>query len=212
MISAPIRSWRQATSGRELGLALALALVYFGSAKLGLALAFSNESVTAIWPPTGIALAALVLWGRGLWPGVLLGAFLANVTTDVPVYTAAGIAVGNTLEAVVGAWLLERVGFRPRLVRLRDIFALVVLGAVISTAVSATIGVASLSVGDSLSESTLTTWRLWWLGDMGGDLLIASTIFVLVTHWPYRDLPGTAAEGGGPDRLPHRHRAAGLLQ
>ena len=175
-------------------LALALALVYFGSAKLGLALAFSNESVTAIWPPTGIALAALVLGGRGLWPGVLLGAFLANVTTDVPVYTAAGIAVGNTLEAVVGAWLLERFGFRPTLLRLRDLFALVVFGAVISTAVSATIGVASLSVGDSLSESTLTTWRLWWLGDMGGDLLVASTIFVLVTHWPYRDLPGSAVE------------------
>ena len=195
MISAPIRSWRQATSGWELALALALALVYFGSAKLGLALAFSNESVTAIWPPTGIALAALVLWGRGLWPGVLLGAFLANVTTDVPVYTAAGIAVGNTLEAVVGAWLLERFGFRPTLLRLRDIFALVVLGAVISTAVSATIGVASLSVGDSLSEGALTTWRLWWLGDMGGDLLVASAIFVLVTHWPYRDLPGSAVEG-----------------
>ena len=173
---------------------LALAAVYFGSAKLGLALAFSNESVTAIWPPTGIALAALVLWGRGLWPGVLLGAFAANVTTDVPVYTAAGIAVGNTLEAVVGAWLLERFSFRPTLLRLRDIFALVVLGAVVSTAVSATIGVASLSVGDSLSESTLTTWRLWWVGDMGGDLLVASAIFVLVTHWPYRDLPGSAAE------------------
>ncbi len=194
MISPPIRSWRQATSGWELGLALALALVYFGSAKLGLTLAFSNESVTAIWPPTGIALAALVLWGRGLWPGILLGAFLANVTTDVPVYTAAGIAVGNTLEAVVGAWLLERVGFRPTLLRLRDLFALVVLGAVISTAVSATIGLASLSVGDSLSESALTTWRLWWLGDMGGDLLVASAIFVLVTHWPYRDLPGKALE------------------
>ena len=194
MISPPIRSWRQATSGWELGLALALALVYFGSAKLGLTLAFSNESVTAIWPPTGIALAALVLWGRGLWPGVLLGAFLANVTTDVPVYTAAGIAVGNTLEAVVGAWLLERFGFRPTLLRLRDLFALVVLGAVISTAVSATIGLASLSVGDSLSESALTTWRLWWLGDMGGDLLVASAIFVLVTHWPYRDLPGSAVE------------------
>jgi integral membrane sensor domain MASE1 len=174
--------------------ALALALVYFGSAKLGLQLAFSNESVTAIWPPTGIALAVLVLWGRGLWPGVLLGAFLANVTTDVPVYTAVGIAVGNTLEAVVGAWLLERVGFRPTLLRLRDLFALVVLGAVISTAVSATIGLAALSVGDSLSESALTTWRLWWLGDMGGDLLVASAIFVLVTHWPYRDLPGSAVE------------------
>ncbi|HEY7121971.1 MAG TPA: MASE1 domain-containing protein [Solirubrobacterales bacterium] len=174
---------------------LALAGVYFGSAKFGLALAFSNENVTAVWPPTGIALAALVLWGRSLWPGVLLGAFLANVTTDVPVYTAAGIAVGNTLEAVVGAYLLDRVTFRPTLVRLRDVFALVIFGAAISTAVSATIGVASLSIGDSLSGNTLTTWRLWWLGDMTGDLLIASAIFVLVSHWPYRDLPGSVVEG-----------------
>jgi integral membrane sensor domain MASE1/anti-sigma regulatory factor (Ser/Thr protein kinase) len=194
VIDTPIRSGRLAASGWELVLALALALVYFGSAKLGLALAFSNESVTAVWPPTGIALAALVLWGRGLWPGVLLGAFLANVTTDVPVYTAAGIAVGNTLEAFVGAWLLERFGFRPTLLRLRDIFALVVLGAVISTTVSATIGVVSLDIGDSLTEDTLTTWRTWWLGDMGGDLLVASAIFVLVTHWPYRDLPGSPIE------------------
>jgi integral membrane sensor domain MASE1 len=168
--------------------------VYFASAKLALELAFATPSVTAVWPPTGIALAALVLWGRDLWPGVLLGAFLANVTTDVPVYTAAGIAVGNTLEAVVGAWLLDRFGFRPSLQRLRDIFALVLLAAVASTAVSATIGVASLSVGDSLSESALSTWRVWWLGDMGGDLLVASLIFVLITHWPYRDLPGSAVE------------------
>jgi integral membrane sensor domain MASE1/anti-sigma regulatory factor (Ser/Thr protein kinase) len=173
---------------------LLLALVYFASAKIGLKLAFSNESVTAVWPPTGIALAALVLWGRSLWPGVLLGAFLANVTTDVPVYTAAGIAVGNTLEALVGATLLERFGFRPALPRLRDIFALVLLAGFLSTAVSATIGVASLSAGDSLSGGALSAWRVWWLGDMGGDLLVASLIFVLVTHWPYRDLPGTPAE------------------
>jgi integral membrane sensor domain MASE1 len=188
--TAPIRSWRLRASGW----ALLLALVYFASAKLGLALAFATPNVTAVWPPTGIALAALVLGGRGLWPGVLLGAFLANVTTDVPVYTAAGIAVGNTLEAVVGASLLERFGFRPSLQRLRDIFSLVVLAAVLSTALSATIGVASLSVGDSLSEGALSTWRVWWLGDMGGDLLVATLIFVLVTHWPYRDLPGSAAE------------------
>jgi len=191
VITAATRSGRFAASGW----ALVLALVYFASAKLGLELAFASPSVTAIWPPTGIALAALVLGGRGLWPGVLLGAFLANVTTDVPVYTAAGIAVGNTLEAVVGASLLDRVGFRPSLLRLRDIFALVVLAAVVSTTVSATIGVASLSVGDSLSQGALSTWRIWWLGDMGGDLLVAAAIFVLVTHWPYRDLPGSAAEG-----------------
>ena len=193
MTAAPNRSGGSAAS--RWAWVLALAAVYFGSAKLGLTLAFSNDSVTAIWPPTGIALAALVLRGRSLWPGVLLGAFLANVTTDVPVYTAAGIAVGNTLEAVVGAWLLERVGFRPTMLRLRDLFALVVFGAVISTAVSATIGVASLSAGDSISGSALTAWRLWWLGDMCGDLLVASAIFVLVTQWPYRDLPGSVAEG-----------------
>jgi integral membrane sensor domain MASE1/anti-sigma regulatory factor (Ser/Thr protein kinase) len=190
VITAPTRSGRIAASGSV----LVLALLYFASAKLGLALAFATPNVTAVWPPTGIALAALVLGGRRLWPGVLLGAFLANVTTDVPVYTAAGIALGNTLEATVGAILLDRVGFRPTLQRLRDIFALVVLAGFISTAVSATIGVASLSLGDSLSHSALSTWRIWWLGDMGGDLLVASLIFVLVTHWPYRNLPGSAAE------------------
>src|SRR4051794_16226074 len=100
---APTRSKRLAASGWV----LVLALVYFGSAKLGLGLAFASPSVTAVWPPTGIALAALVLGRRDLWPGVLLGAFLANVTTDVPVYTAAGIAVGNTLEAFIGASLLD---------------------------------------------------------------------------------------------------------
>ena len=161
MIAAPNRSGGS-TASRWVWV-LVLAGVYFASAKLGLELAFATPSVTAIWPPTGIALSALVLWGRGLWPGVLLGAFLANVTTDVPVYTAGGIAVGNTLEALVGAWLLNRVDFRPSLLRLRDIFALVVLGAVLSTAVSATIGVASLSVGDSLTEGALSTWRVWTL-------------------------------------------------
>jgi integral membrane sensor domain MASE1/anti-sigma regulatory factor (Ser/Thr protein kinase) len=173
---------------------LVVAGAYYAAAKLGLQLAFENESVTAVWPPTGIALAALVLGGRQLWPGVLLGAFLANVTTDVPVYTAAGIAVGNTLEAVVGAWLLDRFGFRPSLLRLRDVFALAVLAGAVSTAVSATIGIASLAVGDSLSGGAVSAWRLWWLGDMGGDLVVASLIFVLVTHWPYRDLPGSAVE------------------
>src|SRR5262249_2797242 len=189
-MTAPTRSGRLAASGWV----LVLALAYFASAKLGLGLAFASPSVTAVWPPTGIALAALVLWGRGLWPGVLLGAFLANVTTDVPVYTAAGIAVGNTLEALVGALLLERYGFRPPLLRLRDILSLLLLAALISTAISATIGVASLSIGDSLDSSALSAWRVWWLGDMGGDLLVASAIFVLVTHWPYRDLPGGLAE------------------
>jgi integral membrane sensor domain MASE1/anti-sigma regulatory factor (Ser/Thr protein kinase) len=173
---------------------VAVALAYFASAKLGLALAFSTESVTAVWPPTGIALAALVLGGRRLWPGVALGAFVANVTTDVPVYTAVGITAGNTLEALVGASLLMWVGFRPTLRRLQDILALVVLAGLVSTTISATIGVASVSLGDSLSGDAWSAWRLWWLGDMSGDLLVASFLFVAVTHWPYREVPGHPLE------------------
>jgi integral membrane sensor domain MASE1/anti-sigma regulatory factor (Ser/Thr protein kinase) len=171
-----------------------VALAYFGSAQLGLALAFETPSTTAIWPPTGIALAALVLGGRRLWPGVALGALAANLTTDVPLYTVVGIAIGNTLEAVVGASLLRWSGFRPTLRRLRDIFALIGLAGILSTTVSATIGVASLSLGDSLAADALSAWGVWWLGDMGGALLVAPFLFVAITHWPYRGLPGRPLE------------------
>jgi serine phosphatase RsbU (regulator of sigma subunit)/anti-sigma regulatory factor (Ser/Thr protein kinase) len=175
-------------------LRLGLALAYFGAAKLGLALAVATPSATAIWPPTGIALVALVLGGRRLWPGVAVGAFAANATNDVAVYTAAGITIGNTLEAVVGASLLRWVGFRPTLRRLRDIFALAALAAMVSTTISATIGVASLSLGDSLPGGAWSAWRVWWLGDIGGDLLVASFLFVAITQWPFREVPGRAAE------------------
>jgi integral membrane sensor domain MASE1/serine phosphatase RsbU (regulator of sigma subunit) len=181
-------------SGVLVGSIAALAAVYFGAAKLGLELAFATPSVTAIWPPTGIALAALVLGGRRLWPGVALGAFLANVTTDVPVYTALGITVGNTLEAIVGAWLLERFRINPALRSVRDILGLVVLAGVVSTTIAATIGVASLALGDELTEGAGSVWRVWWLGDMGGDLLVAPFLLVAFTHWPYREVLGHPLE------------------
>src|SRR4051812_18603049 len=99
---------------------LALAAVYFGAAKLGLALAYVAEQVTVVWPPTGMALAAVLLFGYRVWPGIALGAFLANATTHEPPLVAVGIAAGNTLEALAGAWLLNRVvGFRVSLGRLK---------------------------------------------------------------------------------------------
>lgn len=173
-----------------------IAGAYYGSAKLGLDLAFATKSVTAIWPPTGIALAALVIWGRSFWPGVALGAFLANMWTGVPFITVLGITCGNTLEAVVGAYLLSRVAdFRPSLDRVRDVLALVVLAAVISTAIAATIGVLSLIVGDEVSFDHFgSVWRVWWLGDMGGDLLVAPALMVAAVRWPFRGLPGRAVE------------------
>ena len=177
----------------------AIAAAYYGAAKLGLDLAFTTESVTAIWAPTGIALAAVVLWGYRVLPGVALGAFLANLWTDVPLYTVLGITVGNTLEALVGAFLLQRVAaFRPSLERVRDVVALAVLGGVVSTTVSATIGVASLLAGDVIDSGDLASvWRTWWLGDMGGDLVVAPALLVAATHWPYDRAPGRRLEAVG---------------
>ena len=109
-----------------------LSAVYFGAAKFGLALAFANSSITAVWPPTGIALTALVLCGYRVWPGVAVGALLANSGTGVPLGSVLGITAGNTLEALVGAYLLMRVAkFRPSLERVRDVLALVALAVVL---------------------------------------------------------------------------------
>src|SRR6476661_7087420 len=91
------------------GLNLFLAVVYFSAAELGLSLASLNSNVTPVWPPAGIAIASLLIFGRQLWPGVFVGAFAANLLTDIPVSSALGIAVGNTAQALVGYWLLLRV-------------------------------------------------------------------------------------------------------
>ncbi|MGH2950418.1 MAG: PP2C family protein-serine/threonine phosphatase, partial [Solirubrobacterales bacterium] len=114
----------------------------------------------------------------------------------VPIYTALGITVGNTLEALTGAYLLRRLAaFRPSLERVRDVVALVVLGAIVATTVSATIGVASLLAGDEIDASDIgLTWRTWWLGDMGGALIVAPALLVAATHWPFRRAPGRLPE------------------
>src|SRR5689334_9609931 len=98
--SAPsFRFWR------TLGLSVTLALAYFAACKLGLSLAFVNPNATAVWPPTGMAVAAFLLWGYGVWPGVLLGAFAVNASTSGNLPTAICIAAGNTLEGLLGAYL-----------------------------------------------------------------------------------------------------------
>jgi integral membrane sensor domain MASE1 len=175
---------------------LVLAAAYYGAAKLGLTLAFENRSITAVWPPTGIALAALLLWGYRYWPGVALGALVANGWTGVPIESVLGITLGNTLEALAGAYLLRRVaGFSTALRRLRDVLALLVAG-MISALVSATIGVASLRLGGALSGDALASaWRVWWFGDLVGDLLVAPLVLLFVghardIHWSRRWLEG----------------------
>jgi diguanylate cyclase (GGDEF)-like protein/PAS domain S-box-containing protein len=158
-----------------------VAVAYYGAAKLGLATGFLKGNVTAVWPPTGLALAVLVLYGVGLWPAVALGALLVNgLSGPVPVIAACGMAAGNTLEAVLGAYLLRRcVGFRPSLLRVRDVLGLAGLAAGLSTLVSATVGVASLwAAGIVPSHAVMTTGRVWWGGDALGDLVVAPALLL----------------------------------
>src|SRR5258708_16507345 len=127
---------------------LVLTGVYFVAGKLGLMLALVHPSATAVWPPTGIALAATLLLGYRVWPALLLGAFLVNVTTEGSVWTSLGIASGNMLEGLLGGWLVFRyAGGRDVFARASDIVMFAALAGLPSPAVSATIGVTSLALG-----------------------------------------------------------------
>ena len=177
----------------------AIAGAYYGAAKLGLDLAFTTESVTAIWAPTRIALAAVVLWGYRVLPGVALGAFLANVWTDVPLYTvldhgrqhARGgggrlpAAAGGQVPAVAGAGPGRRRAGGPRRCgqhhRQRHDRRRQPL----------------LAGGEIDSGDLASVWRTWWLGDMGGDLVVAPALLVAATHWPYDRAPGRRLEALG---------------
>jgi|RhiMetdeSRZDD1v2_1073273.scaffolds.fasta_scaffold13544_6 PAS domain S-box-containing protein len=158
----------------------ALTLVYFLAGKLGLLLAFVHASATAVWPPTGIALAALLLYGYHLSPAIFIGAFLVNVTTTGSVPSSLGIAAGNTLEAILGVWLVRRfAGGLDAFDRARTIFMYAALAGLVSTAVSATVGVISLTLGELANWGRFgEIWLTWWLGDMAGAVVVAPMLFL----------------------------------
>ncbi len=165
---------------------LLLAAVYYGTSKFGFSLAYVAEQVTVVWPPTGISLAAILLFGWRIWPGIFLGALLTNVTAHEPVITALGIATGNTLEAFSGFWLLRRyAGPGPYLKHVRGVLGLIFFSAAISTMASATIGTISLCLGGVQPWANFDSiWFVWWLGDAGGAL-IAAPLLLAWGEWPY---------------------------
>ena len=157
-----------------------LAVVYFVLCKLGLALAFVHPSSTAIWPGTGIALAVFLLTGKRMWPGVLLGAFFVNLTTAGTPLTSLAIAFGNTLEGLLGAYLVQRfANGRNAFEHVRDTFKFGVLAGAAAPIVAATIGVTALSLGGYAPWAEFKPiWLTWWLGDGTGALLIAPLIIL----------------------------------
>jgi signal transduction histidine kinase len=156
---------------------LALAVAYYAAGKIGQTLRYT-ASVAAIWPPAGLGIASLYLWGTRWWPGVFVGDLLINLEllvqdASLPVGSLVGQQVGNMAEIIVGAMLLRRlIGPRAALDRAEQVGGmLVALG--LATAISATVGTASMFAGGVIDRSELATfWRTWWLGDTTGALVM----------------------------------------
>jgi diguanylate cyclase (GGDEF)-like protein len=164
----------------RLSVLVVLAVVYFAAGKLGLKLAIVNASATAVWPCTGVALAALLLYGYRVWPAIMAGAFFVNLTTAGSLATSLAIAAGNTLEGVVGCYLVTRFAAGSQAFqRAQDIFKFAFLAGMVGPAVGATAGVTTLA-SSGLSDWNVygTIWSTWWLGDAVGAVAVTPLVLL----------------------------------
>ncbi len=159
-----------------------LAIVYRLAASLGLGMAYVQANTSPVWPPTGIALAALLIFGIRLWPGVVLGVLLGSLFTGAPFPLAMGMTIGNTLEAVLCAYLLQRFfDFQNQLTRIRDVVSLVAVS-FFATMISATSGVFTLTlVEPAVWKNIVPIWTTWWIGDLLGALVVAPLLLTWLT-------------------------------
>lgn len=157
--------------------------IYFCSGRLGLSLAYVNVSTSAVWPPTGIALAAALIWGYRIWPVVFIGSFLLNNTTQYPWAASLGVATGDTLEALVAAGLVRRFANGLNCFeRAKTTFRYFLFAPIFSTLFSATIGVMSLGlVNGAGRHDCWVVWSTWWIRNMTGDLVLAPLLIVWMT-------------------------------
>jgi len=155
-----------------------LVAAYFVVAKLGLRYASIGPSISPVWPPTGLAIAALVLLGLRYWPAVFVGAFLANATTDIPILAALGMACGNATEATLAAYLLRRRhGPHVSFDDLGSVRTLVGIAAPLGTLVSAGVGVTTLVITSVIpARDVLSALGLWWAGDYLGALVVTPVL------------------------------------
>jgi len=163
----------QQRPARSLIVILTIAIIYFAAARLGLSLAFEAQQVSVVWPPTGLAIFAVLFFGLWVWPGIMLGAFAANYSVAPQLIPALTISLGNTLEAVTAYWLLRCVfDFNQTFCRVRD--GLLLLGCgVVSTAVAASIGALTLCASGLEQWASLgKLWGWWWLGDSVGCIVL----------------------------------------
>jgi diguanylate cyclase (GGDEF)-like protein len=167
----------------NLFLIASLALVYLAAGKLGLSMAFGRPGSVVIWPSTGIAIAALVIFGNRVWPGIALGTLLLRLLTHAPILASLGIAAGNTVEALAGAYLVLRFANGMRCFeRAQDTFKFALSG-VAAAAMGATIGVVSLGLTNVIKWGSFKdVWLSWWLGHAAGAVVIGPILILWSLH------------------------------
>jgi PAS domain S-box-containing protein len=193
-----VRSPTESRRGLFLDVArlLLVGFAYWGSARLSLRLSLVGESVTPIWPPTGIALVGFLLFGYRIWPAVATAAFLVNLPISPSASAAAGIAAGNALAPIAACFLLRASKFRLEIDRTRDALSLVFLAALASMTISATAGSLSLRESGAIRPDAFwSTWSVWWTGDAMGVLAVAPFLLSVMFLRPGRRIAwGRAAE------------------
>ena len=154
-----------------------LAVLYHLAARLGLKMAYVQANTSPVWPPTGIGLAALLILGYRYWPGITLSVLLGSLLTGAPLALAAGMSLGNTLEALVAVYFLKRVvQLHNEIDRVRDVVGLVLVSLVCTT-IGASIGTTTLMVtGNGYWQNFWAIWVTWWIGDLLGALVVAPVL------------------------------------
>lgn len=154
--------------------------LYFGSAVFGLKVNAVSGFATLVWIPSGLALAFLFKFGLRYWPAVMLAAFAANYANNAPLLAAAGIGIGNTLEPLIGAFVLRRfIKLDPSLNHVNHVLGLIFFAGLFSPVISATVGVTTLWLNDVIEFSGYdATWIAWWAGDAISVLVVASLLLV----------------------------------
>jgi diguanylate cyclase (GGDEF)-like protein len=186
-------------SVRQVALLVGLAIVYTAAGKLGLRLGLVNPSASPVWAPTGIALAAFIVAGDKVWPAIFAGALVYNLTTAGSFATSLAVATGNTLEGLIGGFLVHRWANGTRAFeRGADVVRFAALGGLAATAISPTIGVTSLALGDFVTwNDYVPVWLTWWLGDAAGALIVAPPLIMWSSRphidWTWERLGETAA-------------------
>jgi signal transduction histidine kinase/ActR/RegA family two-component response regulator len=167
------------------GALLGIGVAYFACAKAGLLLASINPNATPIWPATGLALAATLLRGYRVCPAILLAAFLVNATTAGSVATSAAISIGNTLESLLGAWLINRwSGGTATFDTASGVARFALISLLCATPIAALVGVGSLTLAGYADPGRIVPVLMtWWFGDAAGALVIAPAIILWVRDW-----------------------------